>query len=725
MHRLEVLASHASDFVLCDASNPGCTLEVRGNIAVFTLTNPPMNVLSHHVRVGIQSCLEKATANAAVKAIIVTGKGAAFCAGADITEFTPSKMKGPHLPEVIAKLEQSKKPVIAAINGVCMGGGLETALACHYRVASDKALFALPEVKLGLIPGAGGTQRLPRLIGVQGAIDMVCSGRTVKAAEAFKKGVVDKIVPLNKLLEEAVAFANDLIQRNVTPRRLCDDGSKLGWCLTNKLVFRQARQGIAKMSRGMESPLRCLDAIEAATTARTFKEGMDTEFKIIMECFKSPQAQAMQHLFFSERRALKIPGLPNDMKPAKIKSVGVIGGGTMGTGIAMNFLNIGVPVILLENTPDRAKFAADTIRGNYDLTMKKGKLTLEVVEKRMSLLKVIVNDYNAFANVDYVIEAVFENMKLKKEIFAKLSAITRPDCILATNTSTLSIDEIASASTRPNKVIGAHFFSPANVMKLLEFVRGKDTDAATIITSLDVAKRIKKTPILAGNCFGFISNRMMTIGGLQGIYLLEEGCLPQEVDAVITKFGFPMGLFAMQDLAGVDVGYKIGLETPAELRPKRMVELGAKLYELGRYGQKTQKGYYKYPDPTSRTPVPDPVITQLILDESKRKGIKRRTFTSEEILERYLYVMINEAANILLEGFAIRPSDIDICFIFGFGFPPFKGGPCHWADHVGIAKVAAKIQKYNQELPPNTFPPLSPLLAKMVAEKKNFASMNL
>jgi 3-hydroxyacyl-CoA dehydrogenase len=721
MHRVEVLASHINDVVLCDTTNPGCTMEVRDGIAILTLTNPPMNVLSYHVRVGIQSCYEKAAANPSVKAIVLTGKGAAFCAGADITEFTPSKMKAPHLPEVIAKLEQGKKPVVAAINGVCMGGGLETALACHYRVASQKAQFALPEVKLGLVPGAGGTQRLPRLIGVPGAIDLVCSGRTVRPAEALKSGLVDKLATGN-VVEEAIAFAQDLVKRNVTPHRLCDDGSKLGWCITNKLLFRQARKGVAAAARGMQSPLKGLEAIEAATTARTFKEGMDIEQRIIMECFKSPQSQAMQHLFFSERRALKIPGLPANLKSNTIRTVGVVGGGTMGSGIAMNFLNVGIPVTLLETSDDRAKFAIDTIRGNYDLTMKKGKLTQDTANKRLALLKIVVNDYGAFKDVDYVIEAVFENMKLKKEIFAKLTAATRPDCILASNTSTLSVDEIASASSRPGKVIGTHFFSPANVMKLLELVRGKDTDAATIITSLDLSKRIKKTPVLAGNCFGFISNRMMAVGGLQAIYMLEEGCQPQEIDAAITGFGFPMGVFAMQDLAGLDVGYKIRQETPETFKPKRMVEIPDQLHALGRYGQKTQKGYYKYPE--GRTPVTDPVVTQLVLDASKKKNIKRRAFTQQEILDRYLFALVNEGANILKEGYAIRPSDIDIVFIFGFGFPPYKGGPMHYADHVGIEKVAGTIQKLNSTLPPNTFPPLSPLLAEMVASKAKFAKLN-
>jgi 3-hydroxyacyl-CoA dehydrogenase len=712
MNRVDVLASQ---------------LEIDGDVAVLRLDAPPLNTLGFATRKRIMAGLAQAEANPAVKVIVITGAGRAFSAGADIKEFSEmGKMDLPLLPEVIDRIEASPKVVVAAVNGMAMGGGCEVALGCHYRVMSAKAIFALPEIKLGIIPGAGGTQRLPRLCGPQFAVQMCCTGGNIRPAAALKNGLVDGVVGAT---EDVVAAAAKLgraaVAKNAAPRRTSAMTAKLGNALTNFVLFRAARAQVAKATpSGMVSPLRALDAVQAACSVPSFKAGMAFEMKTFMALAKSPQAAAMQHFFTSERRALKIPGL-EQQAPRKVKSVGVVGGGTMGGGIAMCFLNIGVPVVLIETSAERKGFCEANIAGTYGVTVKKGRLSKEKYAQRMALLTVVVNDYAALQDVDYVIEAVFENMALKKEIFAKLEACCKPTCVLASNTSTLDIDEIASSTKSPHRVIGAHFFSPANVMKLLEFIRGKDTDAATIATSMAVGKAIRKAPVMVGNCFGFVSNRMIMKGGFQNLALLEEGALPVQIDKVIKGFGFPMGTFAMGDLAGIDVSYKIALGMPKHLVPaKDVAAVQRQLYEMGRYGQKTGRGWYIYTKEKPRAPVFDPAVDKLVIANSAKKGIARRTVEKREILERYLYAMINEAAEILREGYAIRPSDIDIVFIYGFGFPPYAGGPCHYADHVGLPKVVDAIKRYNATLGGDTFPAPSALLLDMVAKGTNFATLN-
>ena len=695
-------------------------------VRVIYLDNPPMNALGINVRRALIKGMEEAEKDPKCEVIVITGKGAAFSAGADISEFSAA-MQPPFLPEVIDRIELSSKLVVAAVNGLAMGGGTELALGCHLRVASPKAFFALPEIKLGLIPGAGGTQRLPRLCGPQFAIQMCCSGGNIKAPVALKNGLADVVVDAGaNVVAEAARLGLEHVAKKLPIRRLRNETGKLGNSVKNYFVFRAARQQItANTPSGMTSPLRALDAVQAACSASNFADGLKAERDIFMQCAQSPQAAAMQHFFKSERRATKIPGIPEGVKPKAIRSVGVLGGGTMGGGIAMNFLNIGIPVVLLETSVERQKFCVDTIAGNYKITMGKGKLTQEQFDKRMGLLRVVVGDYSAFQDVDFIIEAVFENMKLKKEIFAKLDRVCKADCVLASNTSTLSIDEIASATTRPQKVIGAHFFSPANVMKLLEFVRGQATDAQTIVTSMAVGRMIKKAPVLVGNCFGFVSNRMILRGGFSAMCMLEEGCLPAQIDAVIKEFGFPMGVFAMQDLAGLDVGSKIRSETPAHFIPKRDVtQIPDVLVKAGRFGQKTQKGWYKYAPDAPRKPIVDSEVEAIVVNASKAKKMARRSFDKNEILERYLYIMINEAALLLQEGFAIRPSDIDIVFIYGFGFPPYRGGPCMYADQVGIPKVVERMKKYHTALGADTFPTPCQLLVDMATKNGSFGVLN-
>lgn len=699
-------------------------------VAVITIANPPLNALNHATRLHLVNSIRSANEAADVKVIVITGAGKAFSAGADISEFSAAGMKEPYLPDVFDAIEASKKLVVAAVNGMALGGGCELALASHLRVAVSAANFSLPEIKLGIIPGAGGTQRLPRCVGVQSAIAMACSGRNVKAAAAKAMGLVDAVLPSAEEGTGIVAFASKLglaaVAAKKPIRRLCNDNSKLGNFLTNSFVFRAAKGQLQKtVPAGMTSPYRCLEAIQAATSVSSFKEGLAVERKIFLQCAQTPQAAAMQHFFFAQRAALRIPGVPKDVKGRDVKALGVIGGGTMGAGIAICALNANIPTTILETSDERKLAAIKTVEGVYASRLKKGKITPQLVEERMKLLTVVVNDYAALQDVDYVIEAVFENMALKKSIFARLDKVCKRTCVLATNTSTLSIDEIASATSRPESVIGAHFFSPANVMPLLEFVRGAKTSADVILTSLELGKRIKKVPVVVGNCFGFVSNRMIIRAGFQAMCMAEEGCFPKEIDSVIKRFGFPVGPFVMQDIAGLDVGSKIRQETPAEFVPKREVtNVSEALVKEGRYGQKTLKGWYRYDAADPRTPIPDFSVEKKIVEVAAAKKITRRMITKKEIEERYLLALINEAASILSEGFALRPSDVDVVFIFGFGFPPYKGGPCHYADAVGIDKIVQKMEVYHKALGGDTFPAPSALLKKMAAEKTTFADLN-
>jgi 3-hydroxyacyl-CoA dehydrogenase len=721
MNRVEVLSQQVEG---------GFQTTNDGAVAVIIVNNAPLNALNHANRLHLVASIKIANETASVKVIVITGAGKAFSAGADITEFSAAGMKEPYLPDVFDVIESSKKLVVAAVNGMALGGGCELALASHLRVSMASANFSLPEIKLGIIPGAGGTQRLPRAVGVQNAIMMACSGRNVKAPAAKSMGLVDAIVPAAEEAAGVVAFASKIglaaVAAKAPIRRLCNDRSKLGNFLTNSFVFRAAKGQLQKtVPSGMTSPYRCLEAIQAATSVSNFKDGLAVERKIFLECAQTPQAAAMQHFFFSQRAALRIPGIPKDAKGRDVRTLGVIGGGTMGAGIAICALNANIPTTILETSDERKAAALKTIEDVYGSRLKKGKITPQLAAERLKLLSVVVNDYSAFQDVDFVIEAVFENMALKKSIFANLDKVCKRTCVLATNTSTLSVDVIASATTRPEMVIGAHFFSPAHMMPLLEFIRGAKTSPEVILTSLELGKRIKKVPVVVGNCFGFVANRMIIRAGFQAMCLAEEGCFPREVDAVVKKFGFPVGPFVMQDIAGLDIGSKIRLETPPELIPKRDVTtVSEALVKEGRLGQKTLKGWYKYNPKDPRTPIPDFAVEKKIVQVSAEKKITRRMITNKEIEERYLYTLINEAAAILSEGFALRPSDIDVIYIFGFGFPPYKGGPCHYADHIGIDKVVQALEVYHTALGGDTFPAPCALLKKMVAEKKTFADLN-
>lgn len=707
---------------------------------VITLDNAPLNALNHSTRVAILNGIQAANRDPSVRFIVIIGSGNAFSAGADISEFSPEAMKEPYLPEVLDAVEASNKLVIAAINGMALGGGCELALASHVRLMSSQAVVALPEIKLGLIPGAGGTQRLPRCVGVKAAIDVACSGRTIKAPSALAMGLVDALVAVpaespaveirRQLLAAASRYAVEHLNEKRKLRRLCDETGKLGNCLTNSVTFRMARQHMLKtVPRGVTSPFRALDAIIAATSVNSFKDGLAAERRIFLECAKTPQAHAMVHFFLAQRAALRLPGVSETTttkRPAAaLQSVGIIGGGTMGSGIAICCLNAGLHTVILETSDERKRAATRAIKDIYFAGLQKKKLSDVQVAERLGRLVVVVNDYSAFRDVDYVIEAVFESMALKKDIFAKLDAVCKPSCILASNTSTLNMDEIASATRRPQNVIGAHFFSPANIMPLLELIRGRDTSVPTIQASLQLGKIIKKVPVVVGNCFGFVSNRMILRAGFQAMAMAEEGCFPREIDAVIKSFGFPVGPFAMQDIAGLDVGSKIRKETPSAFLPKRDVTtVSERLVAAKRFGQKSGQGWYRYDPKAPRKPIPDNAVEKILLQVSQERGIKRRMIEKSEIEERYLFALIHEAAEILSEGIATRPSDIDLIYIFGFGFPPYKGGPCHWADHVGLATIVKKMAIYHTALGADTFPAPSPFLVKMVADNVTFADLN-
>lgn len=693
-----------------------------GGVKVLRFSNPPQNTLNHATRIFLVEEIDAAEKDPNVKAIVLCSVGATFSAGAEITEFTESGMKEPYLPDVLDRIERCTKLVVSAVQGAAIGGGCELALASHARVASASAVFSLPEIRLGIIPGGGGTQRLPRAVGVQSAIEIACSGNNVKAVKAKAIGLIDTVTE-GDVVKDAIAFALHFLSQGKKIRRLSEDSSKLGNCLTNAIIFRTARRKmVSALPSGMISPLRCLDAIQAATKARSFDEGMKMERKIFIECAMTPQAASLKHLFFATRAAAKPPIAVKAVDA--IKTIGVIGGGTMGSGIAICFLKAGCAVTLLETSEERRKFCITSISSIFEASVAKKRMTLEKKSQLLNNLSVVVNTFEALSNCQYVIEAVFESMALKKEIFSKLDRVCSPECVLATNTSTLSVDEIASATSRPHMVIGAHFFSPANVMPLLEFVRGTATSKETVSISLELGKKIRKTCVVVGNCFGFVSNRMILRGGFQALAMLEEGCFPREIDSVIKRFGFPMGPFAMQDLAGLDVAAKIRLETPKEYIPARDVSTVAeRLVKEGRFGQKSKKGWYLYPKST-RTPVNDFDVEKLIVRVSDAKKITRRHVSNDEILHRYLYAMINEAALILEQKFAARPSDVDVVFVFGFGFPFTKGGPCHYADTVGISKIVQTMQILNKALGSDTFPPPCNLLLQLAANGKNFASLN-
>ncbi|MDE0725064.1 MAG: 3-hydroxyacyl-CoA dehydrogenase NAD-binding domain-containing protein, partial [Alphaproteobacteria bacterium] len=640
------------------------------------------------------------------------GGGRTFIAGADITEFGKPP-RGKPLHDVLHDIENSSKLIIAAIHGTALGGGLEVTLCCHYRYAVPAALVGLPEVKLGLLPGAGGTQRLPRLVGVPKALDLVTSGDFVPARPALELGIIDEMG--GELLEGAVAYAEKLVADGAPLRKIRDMP-----CQAEDGVFEAYRKANARKFRGFLAPWKNIDCIEAAATL-DFDAGMARERELFNDCMISPESAAQRHVFFAEREVAKIPDVPKGTPMKEVKKVAMIGAGTMGGGIAMNFANAGIPVLMVEMADEALARGMAIIKRNYQNTVNKGRLSQEKMDQRMALFST-TTDYADIGDADLVIEAVFENMELKKEIFAKLDVHAKPGAVLASNTSTLSIDEIASATKRSESVIGMHFFSPANVMRLLEVVRGEKSSPETIATAMGIGRKVGKISVLVGNCFGFVGNRMLHGYTGEGTFLLESGALPQQVDGAIYNFGLAMGPFAMGDMAGLDVGWLVRKAKAAD-RPTNEEYGGTipdRICELGRFGQKTAGGYYDYKE-GDRTPIPNPEVQVIIEQVSKDKNITRTDFDDDEIIKRALYPLINIGAQILDEGMAMRPSDIDIIYINGYGFPAHKGGPMHWADAIGLDKVLADMKRFHAELGERWRP--APLLEKLVADGKSFAEL--
>ena len=686
---------------------------LEGDIGVIGVDYPPVNALGQGVREGLVNCLRQGLEDDQAKALVVIGEGRTFPAGADIREFGKPPA-GPALPDVINEYESSDKLVIAAIHGTALGGGLEVALGCDYRVALESAKVGLPEVKLGLLPGAGGTQRLPRLIGAKAALDMIVGGNPVKAKDAYKVGIVDEVVG-GDLLEGALAYARKLVADNAPLRKIRDLDVKK----EDADLFTNYEKSIARKQRGFKAPFHCIKAVQAAVEL-PFDEGMKRERELFAELLVSPESRAQRHVFFAEREVAKVPGLPKDTAKRDVKSAAIIGAGTMGGGIAMNFANAGIPVKILEVKEDALERGIAVIRKNYENTAKKGRITQEQVEQRMALIQPTLS-YDDLGDVDLVIEAVFENMDVKKAVFTELDRVCKPGAILATNTSTLDVNRIASFTKRPEDVVGMHFFSPANVMKLLENVRGEKTSDEVVATVMDLSRRIGKVGVLVGVCHGFVGNRMLHKRQAEAVQLVNEGANPAQVDKVLFDLGFPMGPFAMSDLAGMDVGYRIReelrKEDPDNAPPRNWTD---DLVEQGRLGQKTQAGVFDYKE-GDRTPVPSSEVDALIAKFREENGIQSRDISDQEILERCMYIMVNEGAKILEEGIAARPLDVDVIWIYGYGFPVYRGGVLFWADSVGLKTIYDKVSQIHQETGSDTWKPAA-LLEKLAKEGKGFYS---
>ena len=695
------------------------TVSNRDGVAVITLRNPPVNGLGIAVRSGLQAALRAAAADDGVRALVITGDGRMFSGGADIREFDQTPPPGtPNLPDLIDEMEALEKPIVAAIHGVALGGGCEVALGCHVRLAAAGTRIGLPEVTLGIVPGAGGTQRLPRLIGVPAALDAITGGRILPAATAARLGLIDKIVE-GDVVDAAVAHARRAVAEGRPIRRASALDDKVSETRGRTAVFDDFRKKMARRARGFEAPYACVDCVEAAVNL-PFREGLRNERATFRRLLPSDQSKAQRHAFFAERAAGKIPDVPKGTPARPVASAAVIGCGTMGGGIAMNFANAGIPVSVFEVSADALDKGLAIIRKNYAATVSKGRLSQAEMDRRLGLISPTV-DYADLGTADVVIEAVFEDMALKKEVFAKLDAACKPEAILASNTSTLDVNEIAAATSRPDKIIGTHFFSPANVMKLMENVRGDQSSPETIATIMKLSKTIGKVGVLVGVCDGFVGNRMLYAYRRQSDFLLEEGALPAQIDNVIYDFGMPMGPYAMGDLAGLDVGRLIR-QRQAATRPRhlRYSTVADRVCELGRFGQKTGAGWFRY-EAGSRTPLPDPIVDNLILEISKENGFTRREVTDQEILERCLYPLVNEGAKILEEGLALRAGDIDVIWMYGYGFPRYRGGPMFWADLVGLQTIYDVMSRlYDQHgdwLEP------APLLQRLAAQGNGFASL--
>ena len=693
--------------------------EVHGSVALITLSNPPVNGLGYATRLSLSENLQKANADDAVKSIVITGAGKAFSGGADIKEFgTPKAMSEPNLHSVIRVVENSGKPVVAAIHSVCMGGGLELALGCHDRIAAPGCSVALPEVKLGLLPGAGGTQRLPRVLGVEPALNMIVSGEAVKSellAQIPGQKLFDKMASSSEsLADEAFAFAQSIA--DIRPMPQVRDLP----CMhrNGDAYFQFARNMVKGMSKNFPAPLKCVDAVEAATK-QNFEDGLRFEREIFINLMSTPESRALRHIFMAERAASKIPDVPQDTPQRDIKSIAVIGAGTMGGGIAMNFLNAGIPVKMLEMKQDALDRGIATIRKNYESQVKKGKLKQDKYEQRMSMLSTTLS-YDDLKDADMVIEAVFEEMGVKEKVFTDLDRVMKSGAILASNTSTLDVNKIASFTKRPEVVVGLHFFSPANIMKLLEVVRGEKTAKDVMATVMAVAKKIRKTAVVSGVCDGFIGNRMIEQYGRQGGFLLDEGCTPTQVDKAIEKFGFAMGPFRMGDLAGNDIGWAIRKRRYQEKPDMKYSKTADLLCEKGRFGQKTGAGWYDYAA-GKRDAIPNQDVVKMIEAHRQSLGITPRKISDEEIVQRLVYSLVNEAAHILEEGIASKASDIDMVYLMGYGFPIYRGGPMLYADQVGLFNVVQAMQRFAKNpLDDANFWKPAPLLARLAAEGKTF-----
>ncbi|WP_168794659.1 3-hydroxyacyl-CoA dehydrogenase NAD-binding domain-containing protein [Paraburkholderia aromaticivorans] len=693
------------------------TRELRGKVLLVTIDHAPVNALSADVRRGLLAAVEAADADKAVEAVLIVGAGRNFIAGADIREFGKPPVP-PSLPDVCNRIEACTKPVVAAIHGAALGGGLEVALAAHYRIAVDGAKLGLPEVQLGLLPGAGGTQRTPRLIGAQAALDLILSGRHANAKEALALGLIDRLGSSDDILAEGLAYVHELLAAHVPVRRT-RDATALGDRAASLAAVASARAETAKRSRGLFSPLKIVDAVEAAIE-QPFDDGLRLERKLFLECIDSPQRAGLIHAFFAEREVLKAPET-RDAKPRALNTIGVVGGGTMGAGIAVAVLDAGLPVTMIERDDASLSRGRAHIEKVYDGLIAKGRLSAEKKAALMARWNGSTS-YDALADADLVIEAVFEDLAVKQAVFAELDRVCKAGAVLATNTSYLDIDAIASSISRPADVIGLHFFSPANIMKLLEVVVPKQVSADVVATAFELAKKLRKTPVRAGVCDGFIGNRVLAVYRSAADAMMEDGASPYQIDAAVRAFGFPMGPFQVVDLAGGDIGWAARKRRAATRNPAaRYVQIADRLCERGWFGQKTGRGFYLYPE-GSRSGTPDPEVEAIIDAERARAGITPRSFTDEEIIRRYMAAMINEGANVVHERIALRPLDVDVTFLYGYGFPRYRGGPMKYADMVGLPQILADIREFAKEDP--LFWKASPLLVELVERGADFASLN-
>jgi 3-hydroxyacyl-CoA dehydrogenase len=701
--------------------SPLVTIRTRNGVAIICINNPPVNALTTGVPEGLASSITQAENDPAVRAVVVMGAGRTFIAGADIKELERAAHGDdsalPNLHSLLQQIEDCSKPVVMALHGTALGGGLEVAMAGHYRVAVHDARMGQPEVNLGIIPGAEGTQRLPRLVGVAKAIEMCVSGKPIGAADALQAGLVDRLID-GDLEPGAIQFAGEMAAQGGPHPKTRERRNKMGEAIDGS-VFVAGRDLARKTRRNMLAPLAVIDAIEAAARL-PFDQGCRREREVFTNCVRSEQAKALIHAFFAERGVSKVPDVPKDTRTLDIRKVAIIGAGTMGGGIAMACANAGIPVILKDASQQALDTGMATIRRNYETSVKRGRFTTAVVEERIASIHPQI-DYDGCETADLVIEAVFESMALKKEVFADLDRVAKPGCILATNTSTLDIDEIASTTRRPESVIGLHFFSPANVMRLVEIVRGAKTSPEVIATAMALAKRLGKVGVLVGNCPGFVGNRMMFPYMYEAQFLVEDGATPEQVDRTLTDWGMAMGIFAVDDMAGLDVAWRVRQELrqfqDAGMRKPLVAD---QLYELGRLGQKSGKGWYRYTE--DRKPIPDPEVLELIERTTAAAGIRRRAFAEPEILERTIYALINEGARVLDEGFALRAADIDVIYMNGYGFPAYRGGPMFYADRVGLPRIFDRVSAFHRQLGERWTP--APLLARLVQRGKGFADFD-